>query len=178
MSSSYNKSKGRSDTPGGFAGIPRIVMKTTSYKALNGGSVKLLIELASQYRGKNNGDLTVAFSILKERGFNSKSAITRAVEELISAKLILRTRDGVFMNPGGRCALYAITWLSIDECKGKQLSVGETRTSPRKFSLEVNEKPRPQHGLGSSLKQGRHRVRDANGQFSSTLKKVRLKAIA
>ncbi len=53
--------------------------------------------------------------------------------------MIIKTRQGFFMNPGGRCALYALTWLPIDECQGKKLEVNSTTTPPRKFSMEQNK---------------------------------------
>ncbi|VUD41041.1 hypothetical protein TDB9533_00405 [Thalassocella blandensis] len=69
---SRQKSKGRSDSNGGFAGIPRIVLKHSHYQNLSGGAVKLLVELASQFRGKNNGDFTVAYGVLKKKGVQLK----------------------------------------------------------------------------------------------------------
>ncbi len=113
------KTKGRTDASRSFAGIPRIVMEHHDYKSLSGSAVKLLNLMAYQYRGKNNGDLTAAWGFAKKHGFNSQATLNRATHELLNADLILRTRDGVFLNPGGRCALYAVTWQPIDECIGK-----------------------------------------------------------
>jgi len=118
-----------------FAGIPRIVMDTDDYKNLNGNAVKLLLELAYQYRGTNNGDLSAAYSQMKSRGFRSKETLTNALKSLQVANLIVRTREGQFTNPGGRCALYALTWQPIDECNSK-LDMNTTRTPLRKFSME------------------------------------------
>jgi len=170
------RSKGRSDYPGGFAGIPRMVMKHPDYQNLSGGAVKLLVELAGQYRRGNNGDLTAAYSVLRKRGFGSKGAISRAVQELQKAGMIIQTRAGRFINPGGHCALYALTWQPIDECPGKGLEVEPTTTPPRKFTLE-NKKPGPQRGLGSVHKPGRPRPRDEEGRFSSVHKPGRLRVV-
>lgn len=79
----------------------------------------LLFELALQFSGKNNGDLHIAWSLLKERGFNSPTTLDKAKKALLAANIIICTREGRFMNPGGKCALYALTWLPIDECNGK-----------------------------------------------------------
>jgi hypothetical protein len=152
-----------------FAGIPRSVMDSPDYKSLSGNAVKLLLELASQYRGYNNGDLTVANSILKNRGFNSKATITSKKGELLRAGMITETRKGRFINPGGACALYALTWQSIDECGGK-LEVKPTNKPHRAFSAENKENPRPQNGHGSSLNVGRQRQKDTSGRFSSSSK--------
>ena len=159
--------KAKGHTRGGYSGILRVVMDHPDYQNLSGNAVKLLNELARQYRGKNNGDLTIAFSLLKDRGFKSKGTIERARDELLAANLIIKTREGQFANPGGICALYALTWQAIDECGGK-LDVNPTRTPPRKFSLELIKIPRPENGLGSSLKQGRQRQRNEQGQYVST----------
>jgi len=124
---------------GGFAGIPRKVMRTKDYRNLPGNAVKLLMALAYQYRRNNNGDLTAAHSILSKKfGFNSRTTIKKALSQLIDAGLVVRTRGGKFLNPGGRCALYAITWQPIDECNGKH-DTNPTITPPRKFSMEQNK---------------------------------------
>ena len=41
-------------------------------------------------------------------------------------------------NPGARCALYAIAWQSIDECKGK-IDVRPTLRPPRAFPSRTNK---------------------------------------
>jgi len=56
-----------------FAGIPRVVMDCPDYINLNGSAVKLLIELACQFKGGNNGDLCPAWTLIKVRGFCSKT---------------------------------------------------------------------------------------------------------
>ena len=67
-----------------FAGIPRIVMNNEDYKNLSGNAVKLLLALAYQYRGKNNGDLTAAFSILQKKfGFTARGVIKRALAPIL-----------------------------------------------------------------------------------------------
>ena len=58
-------------------------------------------------------------------------------------ELIIRTREGVFLNPGGRCALYALAWLPIHDCPGKALEVLPTTTPPLKLSMLKNKMPGP-----------------------------------
>ena len=174
MTGSYSKSKGRTDAPGGFAGIPRIVMDHQDYIGLSGGAVKLLNELARQYRGKNNGNLTAAPSVIQPRGCGAKATINRCIKELIAANMIIQTREGRFINPGAQCALYAITWQAIDECPSKDLTVKPTTTPIRKFSLEKNNKnPSPRSGLSSGQKLGRERLRDTKGRYQSVQKLAR-----
>ena len=132
-----------------FAGIPRMVMQTDDYKNLSGNAVKLLLTLAYQYRGYNNGDLTAAFSIMQDKfGFTARGVVKRALKQLLDANLIIQTRSYQFLNPGRQCALYALTWQSLDECPGKRLEMKPTRTPLRKFSMEKNKMPRTEsvHG--------------------------------
>lgn len=127
--------RGAAGPPGGFAGIPRIVMESEDFRQLSSSAKVALLVLAYQYRGQNNGDLTAAASELRKWGVRSKITAQKAVQELLAANLIIRTREGRFQNPGGRCALYALTWQPVDECGGK-LEIRPTTTPPRKFSLE------------------------------------------
>tara|TARA_R110001592_G_scaffold337300_1_gene623636 strand:- start:251967 stop:252380 length:414 start_codon:yes stop_codon:yes gene_type:complete len=106
---------GRSPFQNSYAGIPRWIMETDSYMKLNGSAVKLLNELCYQARKSNNGDLTLAFHVLKHRGWNSRTTIEKARDELIEADLIVCTREGKFLNPGGTCALYGLRWRAINE---------------------------------------------------------------
>ena len=151
-----------------FAGIPRIVMENPDYVNLSYSSKALLFELAYQYRGKNNGDLTVAWGVMSKRGFKSKETLGRLTDQLLRSNLVLRTREGRFTNPGGVCALYALTWQPIDECSGKGLEVKSTITAPRLFSKEINKTPGPENGLGSVHKLVRGRSRDGQGRYSSS----------
>ena len=130
--------KGRAHEYKSFAGIPRKIMDHPDYQNLSDKAARLLLELACQFRGKNNGDLTAAHSVLKKRGkaFNRQATISKMINELIEARLIIKTREGRFTNPGAKCSLYAIAWQPINECKGKDLEVKSTITAPRKFNSE------------------------------------------
>lgn len=111
--------KGRNASTKGFAGVPRVVMRHPDYINLPACAKVLLFELALQFLGKNNGDLQIALSLMKERGFNSPATLNKAKKALLAANLIVCAREGQFMNPGGTCSLYALSWLPIDECNGK-----------------------------------------------------------
>ena len=149
-----------------FGGIPLPVFEHPDYQALSGSAAKLLMDFACQYYGKNNGDLTAAYSVLKPRGWKSKGTISSAVNELLERNLITKTREGRFQNPGATCALYALNWYPIDECHGK-LDVAPTRVPPRAFSAELSPTPSPKNGQGSIQDAGRVRLRDGKGRFIS-----------
>ena len=131
MGSQKRKSKGER-----FAGVPHVVMRHPDYINLGYSAKALLLEIAFLYNGKNNGDISLTYTRLKERGFKSQPTLSNAIKELINANLVIKTREGVFQNPKSICALYAVTWKPIDDIRGKDLEVKPTTTPPRKFSLE------------------------------------------
>jgi hypothetical protein len=116
-----------------FAGIPRKVIDHPDYQATNCTARALLLDLAYQYRGHNNGDLTTAIGTLKRRGWKSRSTIDRAKAQLLKNGLILETRAGRFSNPGAKPSLYALTWRKIDDCYGVRLDVPVTNRPSRTF---------------------------------------------
>lgn len=90
---------------------------------LSARGVKLLLDLFGQFDGRNNGDLTAAWSIMSKRGWRSKETLYRALGELLDRRWIVTTRQG-----GRRiCSLYGVTWLAINEC-GRKIDVSATRT--------------------------------------------------
>lgn len=126
----YAQSKGRKKS-GRFSSFPHSVLNHSDYQSLSLSSRALLIELLRQFNGKNNGDLTIAFKILKPQGFNSRRGIVKSIEELIEKKLVIQTRQG----GRNKCSLFALSWLDIDECKGK-LDDGWKTIKRRMFKLE------------------------------------------
>ena len=52
---------------------------------------------------------------MKNRGWKSKDTLNKARQELLDVELIMVTRYGDRRRPH----LYALTFLAIDECKGK-----------------------------------------------------------
>ena len=138
-----------------YAGIPHDVMESADFLSLPTRAKALLLDIAYQYNGQNNGDLTVAFGFMSTRGWRSKETLSKAVNDLVSANLIIKTRQGRFQNPGASCDLYALAWRAIDACPGKNLELKPTSTPPRKFSLERFKNPSPETGLSSNQKSGR-----------------------
>lgn len=178
MTLTREKSKSRKSVNTSFCGIPRLLLQHQSYQSLSGTAVKLLVDLAGQYKGCNNGDLTLAFGELSKRGWRSKQTITRAKRELEEAGLVVCTREGHFINPGARCALYALTWLPINECPGKGLELGPSTTPLLRLSFQNSGNPGPQRGQGSDQKRGRQRLKDERGRFVSVHKRERLRVVS
>lgn len=94
-----------------FVGIVRSVFESPAFTALSPFACKLLLELAGQYRGDNNGNLTVAWSIVSQRGWRSRTTLYRAKKELIEAGFAYVTRKGHMPSV---CELLALTWFPLD----------------------------------------------------------------
>ncbi|MCY1292931.1 hypothetical protein [Pseudomonas sp. D(2018)] len=139
MVANRRKAKGRSPS-GTYAVIPHVVMDSEDFLAISGAALRVLLGLLRQFRGANNGNLSATIQQSRVWGVKSPSTLVIALQELMDRNLIIRTRDPKYCNPGGICALYALSWLAIDECGGR-LDVDPTATPPRKFSLEESNHP-------------------------------------
>lgn len=127
MARSLIKTKGRKEL-GSFLMVPHAILGSGAYIGLSAKSVKLLFDMFAQFKGNNNGDLSAAWGVMKPKGWKSRDTLTKALRELEKSELIEKTRQG------GRnmCSLYAVTWLSINECN-KKLDVRETRVASGKW---------------------------------------------
>lgn len=101
---------------GGHVAIPVAVLNGAAYLGLNAHARMLLWDLAAQYRGNNNGDLCMAWKLMRPRGWKSEETLNKAKRELQEARLIVETRKGARPN---KCSLFALTWYALDDCDGK-----------------------------------------------------------
>jgi hypothetical protein len=104
--------KGRSGrVGGGFIAIPWVVYDSPAYLALGRAAKNLLIDIARQFTGFNNGSLLCSAAYLKSRGWNSNSGLTDAKQELITFGFIYETVKGCRPN---KASWYAITWQDLE----------------------------------------------------------------
>lgn len=134
---SRQKHKGRSDS-GSFTRLPHAVQDSDNWKMCSATGIKLLLDIARQYRGNNNGDLCAALSLLRSRGWRSSDTVGTALRELRHYGLLLLTRQGGLHRP----SLYALTWHAIDDCGGK-LEVPATKVAPGIWKEGVRPFVRP-----------------------------------
>jgi hypothetical protein len=126
---SRRKAKSKAIIYPGFLSLHRPLLDCSDFISLKGNSIKLLVDIAQQYNGYNNGDLCASLSVMRSRGWNSNQQLSKALKELIDKNIIMLTRQGgLNMGPN----LYGITWQPIDECNGK-LDVKPTTLPPRSF---------------------------------------------
>ena len=120
----YRRTKGRRIS-GSFLSLPHTLIDHPNFQGLRAKSVKLLIDLAAQYKGWNNGDLCAPLSIMRKKGWSSNEQLFRARNELVERGFLRVSRQG----GRNQCTLYAITWQPIDDCGGK-LDINATTTAP------------------------------------------------
>ena len=96
----------------GFLAVPSSVLNSPMFLALTPHAVKLLLDVAAQYRGDNNGDLAMAWKLMKPRGWRSEATLHKAKNELLDAGFLYETRKGRRPNV---CSLFALTWPILDK---------------------------------------------------------------
>lgn len=98
-------------TGGAFLALPMALLHCPKFRTLSANGVKLLLDIGSQYNGKNNGDLSAAWKVMKTKGWKSQTTLNRAKVELLAAGFIAETRKGRLPN---LCSLYGITWQPVN----------------------------------------------------------------
>lgn len=107
---------------GRFISVPAMVLDSPAWAALSGNEKGLLMDIAAQFFGSNNGALDCTWSRMCTRGWRSRDTLSKALSGLIEKRFVVLTRQG-----GKRvCNLFAVTWREIHECGGR-LDVAPTR---------------------------------------------------
>lgn len=107
-----SKKSSRADRDGlGFVALPFVVLDCPGFLGLSGPAVRLLIDMARQYSGRNNGRLVACAKAMKPRGWNSNDTLSRARKELEEAGFLVQTRLGMRPN---RAAWFALSWQALD----------------------------------------------------------------
>jgi hypothetical protein len=92
-----------------FAMVPVEVMQSEACRTLDPTIFKVLSVLAAQYRGSNNGLLTLPLSEAKKFGIRSSESLNRGLKELLERGLIEKTHQGGL--PPYGCSMNALCWL-------------------------------------------------------------------
>jgi hypothetical protein len=108
---------------GGFIALPWTVIDCAAYKNLSHPAKSLLLEIARQYRGTNNGKLIVTYAYLRTRGWTSSDTITRAKRELLNSGFIHETFKGHRPN---KASWFALTFHSLFALPGFDVGAMET----------------------------------------------------
>jgi hypothetical protein len=119
MASQRTRAKRRGKPGKGFSMLIHEYFTSAEYAELSPRAVKALVDVYTQFRGNNNGDLAASWSVMKPRGWTSKDQLGKAIAELLDRGWLEATRMGGFDGGKHRPRLYAVTWLGIDYCSGK-----------------------------------------------------------
>ncbi len=105
--------KGRSGGDGGhFAMLPDDVLRSDAGRTLPHPAHRVLVALAAQYAGHNNGSLSLTRKTAVKYGIGNPHTLAASLLELEARGLIEHTRPGTRLPP--RSAFYAVTWRRID----------------------------------------------------------------
>jgi len=80
------------------------------FDVLSRPALRTLFFLMAQYRGNNNGDLSIAPKLCRDYNIGRTTA-RKGLCELAYFGLVVETRQGAL----NRCGLYALAWLGIDD---------------------------------------------------------------
>lgn len=94
--------------------IPCEVLESGAYRVLPDYAVRVLVALASEYRGTNNGNLSLTAKRARALGVPAAWQVTAGLDLLRQVGLVRRTREGKFKHGRGVAALYALEWLPTD----------------------------------------------------------------
>lgn len=100
---------------GRFITLPVSVLESAAYLWLSANARSLLLEVALQCHGDDNGRMLLSRAYLKGRGWKGASALDKAKRELLDAELIFETVKGHRPN---KASWYAVTWRRLDKHHG------------------------------------------------------------
>jgi hypothetical protein len=133
MAKSFKANKTKRDG-GRFLALPHAVIDSPSYQALGFAARALLIDIARQYTGSNNGRLVACAKAMRPRGWNSNGTVSRALKELQASGLLIQTRLGMKPN---RAAWFALGWQALDETSGLDIDPRTYRTGQYKVPISA-----------------------------------------
>lgn len=142
---------------GQILAIPRVVKRSTAFIACSMLARALLLELADQHNGANNGRLHLSYKYLREKGFRSKHQIAKGRDELLERNLIIQTKQGGLpIRVGGKTTFsgaswFALTWLHISNFVGLDLRPSDYHPGKWATPCELPAREQPQ-ALKGALK--------------------------
>lgn len=101
--------------PGAFIALPLSVLDCPGYAKLSHPARALLLEVARQCKGDDNGRSLLSSAYMAPRGWKSADVIQRAKAQLIERGFIFETVKGHRPN---KASWYAITWHKLGKLKG------------------------------------------------------------
>lgn len=126
--------------PGGFVALPWRVLDSAAYMGLSPTAKALLLEVARQFTGDDNGRMLLSRVYMATRGWYSAGAIHQAKAELLAAQLVFETAKGARPNKAG---WYAVTWRKLDKIPGFDLGAAAAFEQGAYLKVAAKEKRPP-----------------------------------
>ena len=98
---------------GCFAMLPLTVLDKAAVKTLSHAAFRVLLLMAAQYNGGNNGALGITRIQAAANGIGSHHTLYSALRTLAERGLIEQTYPASRVPP--RPTMYALTWMSVDD---------------------------------------------------------------
>lgn len=121
-----------------FVALYAPVISSAGWRQVSHTARSLLVDIAAQYRGRNNGQLVAAQKYLKPLGWNSANVVTWALRELCAARLLVETRKGGINRP----SWFAVTWHPLDWAEGMDCDAWAFERAHR-FAYRISPDPPP-----------------------------------
>lgn len=116
---------------GRFILLPVAVVECHAYCSLGFSARALLLDIASQYKGDNNGRLLAGWKFMQEeRGWRSNRTLIDAKRELLaSGNLVVETRAGGFPSTSSwhACCWWPLDWQAEMDMAVRDFPRGEYR---------------------------------------------------
>lgn len=110
MGRPYQKNAQCSRDSGRYIAFPVNVLDSATYQSLSFSAKALLVDIASQFKGENNGKLVACEKFLKPRGWKSKATVAKALKELCESGLLIMTRQGARPN---KASYFGLAWYGL-----------------------------------------------------------------
>ncbi len=125
---------------GCFAMLPLTVLDKAAVKTLSHAAFRVLLLMAAQYNGGNNGALGITRIQAAANGIGSHHTLYGALRTLAERGLIEQTYPASRVPP--RPTKYALTWMSVDDTSWSRSTRIPTHTyrdwqPPRKPKLRI-----------------------------------------
>ncbi len=105
--------------------LPREMLDSPEWDSLTAHEMKMVMHMACDYTGDNNGSISCTWSRMSKRGWRSRQTLDNVIAGLLEKGFIVRTRRGARRV----CSLYALTWEPIDP--------GEHDATPSGYPLNL-----------------------------------------
>lgn len=130
------RATGRFESGRHYAILLDEVMRSPAFKAQPHFARSVFAALAAQYRGANNGDLSITSKVAVEYGIDS-SELSSALSLLEAAGLIEKMRQGLLTPGKAICTLWALTCWPIDPSEKYDVPVMIQRPAPNTWATWI-----------------------------------------